>query len=105
VVLMRRHGATVVGANLKELVSRSIFLCQNAEYQMRAYMLGAPTPLRPGEVKLAGGVNVMPSVVARTWEYWTVRLKASGFWPAGVKEPGEAEAKAPAAGQKKERRR
>ena len=54
VVLMRRHGATVVGGCLKELVSRSIFLCQNAEYQMRAYMLGAPSPLRPGEVKLAG---------------------------------------------------
>jgi ribulose-5-phosphate 4-epimerase/fuculose-1-phosphate aldolase len=101
VVLMRRHGATVVGASLKELVSRSIYLCQNAEYQMRAYMLGAPTPLRPGEVKLAGALNVMPSAVARTWEYWTVRLKASGFWPAGVKEPGEAEAKA--AGEKKKR--
>ena len=40
VVLMKRHGATVVGGGLKELVSRSIFLCQNAEYQMRALMLG-----------------------------------------------------------------
>jgi hypothetical protein len=82
----------VVGASLKELVSRSIYLCQNAEYQMQAYMLGAPTPLRPGEVKLAGSLNVMPSAVARTWEYWRVRLKASGFWPAGVKEVGDAEA-------------
>ena len=54
---MRRHGATVVGTSLKELVSRSIFLCQNAEYQMRAYLLGAPTPLRPGEIKLAGAIN------------------------------------------------
>ncbi|MGA9320652.1 MAG: class II aldolase/adducin family protein [Xanthobacteraceae bacterium] len=105
VVLMRRHGATVVGASLKELVSRSIYLCQNAEYQMRAYMLGAPTPLRPGEVKLAGALNVMPSAVARTWEYWTVRLKASGFWPAGVKEPGEAEAKAAAAGAGEKKKR
>ena len=103
VVLMRRHGATVVGGSLKELVSRSIFLCQNAEYQMRAYLLGAPTPLRPGEVKLAGAVNVMPSVVARTWEYWTVRLKASGYWPAGVKASGEAEPKAVPANGKKRR--
>ena len=81
VVLMRRHGATVVGDGLKELVSRAIFLCQNAEYQMRAYMLGAPAPLHSGEVKLAGAVNAMPSVVARTWEYWQARLTASGFWP------------------------
>ena len=68
---MRRHGATVVGGGLKELVSRSIFLCQNAEYQMQAYLLGSPTPLRPGEVKLAGASTLMPTVVARTWEYWT----------------------------------
>jgi HCOMODA/2-hydroxy-3-carboxy-muconic semialdehyde decarboxylase len=81
VVLMRRHGATVVGGGLRELVSRSIFLCQNADYQMRAYLLGAPAPLRRGEVERAGAVNVMPSVLARTWEYWTARLTASGLWP------------------------
>jgi ribulose-5-phosphate 4-epimerase/fuculose-1-phosphate aldolase len=97
VVLMRRHGATVAGTNLKELVSRSIFLCQNAEYQMKAYLLGAPAPLRPGEVKLAGSINVMPSVVARTWEYWSTRLREAGFWPLHVKTPGEAEAKSAAA--------
>jgi len=65
---------------------------------MKAYLLGAPTPLRPGEVKLAGSINVMPSVVARTWEYWSARLLAAGFWPPHVKAPGEAEAKAAAAG-------
>jgi hypothetical protein len=62
-------------------VSRSIFLCQNADYQMLSYLLGAPAPLRRGEVKLAGAVNAMPGVVARTWEYWSARLAASGFWP------------------------
>lgn len=81
VVLMKRHGATVVGGGLKELVSRSIFLCQNAEYQMRALMLGAAPPLRRGEIKLAGKVNLMPIVVARTWEYWSARLSASGAMP------------------------
>jgi hypothetical protein len=78
-------------------VSRSIFLCQNAEYQMKAYLLGAPAPLRPGEVKLAGSINVMPSVVARTWEYWSTRLQEAGFWPPHVKTPGEAQAKSAAA--------
>ena len=81
VVLMKRHGATVVGGGLKELVSRSIFLCQNAEYQMRAHMLGAVAPLHRGEIKLAGRVNLMPIVVARTWEYWSRRLEAAGAWP------------------------
>ncbi len=104
VVLMRRHGATVVGGGLKELVSRSIFLCQNAEYQMQAYLLGAPTPLRPGEVKLAGAVNLMPNVVARTWEYWTMRLQTSGGWPPKLATKMEEEAQpkpTPAAERKK----
>jgi ribulose-5-phosphate 4-epimerase/fuculose-1-phosphate aldolase len=82
VVLMKRHGATVVGGDLKELVSRSIFLCQNGEYQMRAFALGAAPALHSGEIRLAGAVNLMPIVVARTWEYWSARLKAAGAMPA-----------------------
>jgi HCOMODA/2-hydroxy-3-carboxy-muconic semialdehyde decarboxylase len=85
VVLMKRHGATVVGDGLKELVSRSIFLCQNAEYQMRAHMLGTPEPLHRGEIKLAGAINLMPGVVARTWEYWSTRLKAAGALPPAAR--------------------
>jgi ribulose-5-phosphate 4-epimerase/fuculose-1-phosphate aldolase len=81
VVLMRRHGATVVGAGLRELVSRSIYLCQNADYQLRAMIIGTPQPLHPGEIKLAGEINVRTTAMERTWEYWSRRLQASGFWP------------------------
>jgi len=80
-VLMDRHGATVVGGNLKELVARSIFMCQNAEYQLRASLLGTATPLHRGETKLAGVLSGLPTVVTRTWEYWSMRLKASGAMP------------------------
>ena len=76
-VLMNRHGATVVGGSLKELVSRAIFICQNAEYQLRALMLGAATPLHRGEIKLAGAISRLPNVVTRTWEYWSARVKTS----------------------------
>src|SRR5271156_3286511 len=72
-VLMNRHGATVVGASQIELVSRSIFMCQNADYQLRAMALGAPDLLRSGEVKLAGVLGSLPNVVGRTWEYWSMR--------------------------------
>ena len=89
-VLMNRHGATVVGAGLKELVSRAIFMCQNAEYQMRALALGPPEPLHRGEIRLAGAISSMPNVVTRTWEYWSMRLKASGAMP-----PRRAAATAP----------
>ena len=35
-VLMNRHGATVVGDSLRQLVFRTIYSCRNAEYQTRA---------------------------------------------------------------------
>jgi ribulose-5-phosphate 4-epimerase/fuculose-1-phosphate aldolase len=104
VVLMKRHGATVVGGGLRELVSRSIYLCWNADYQLRAMTLGTPQPLHPGEIKLAGAINVKTTAATRTWEYWSFRLKAAGFWPprrtvkaksarAGTKSRGKAKRK------------
>ncbi|MDE1972600.1 MAG: class II aldolase/adducin family protein [Hyphomicrobiales bacterium] len=93
VVLMRRHGATVVGAGLRELVSRCIYLCWNAEHQMRAAMIGAPQPLHPGEIPLAGAINVSTTAAARTWEYWSVRLKAAGFWPPHLSKKASRRAK------------
>jgi ribulose-5-phosphate 4-epimerase/fuculose-1-phosphate aldolase len=81
-VLMNRHGATVVGAGLKELVSRAIFMCQDAEYQLGALMLGPPQPLHRGEIELAGAISRLPNVVTRTWEYWSAR---AGAGPASGK--------------------
>jgi ribulose-5-phosphate 4-epimerase/fuculose-1-phosphate aldolase len=80
-VLMNNHGATVVGRDLRELVSRSIFMCQNAEYQLKAQLLGKVATLTPGETRLAGTINAMPNVTNRTWEYWTLRLDKAGGLP------------------------
>jgi HCOMODA/2-hydroxy-3-carboxy-muconic semialdehyde decarboxylase len=83
-VLMNNHGATVVGRDLRELVSRSIFMCHNAEYQLRAQILGKVTTLTAGETRLAGTINAMATVTNRTWEYWTLRLDKAGGMPAPV---------------------
>ena len=80
-VLMRRHGATVVGRNVRELVARSIYMCVNADYQMRAQLLGGLGPLTRGEVKLAGALFLQPNVTTRTWEYWSMRLDEAGHMP------------------------
>jgi HCOMODA/2-hydroxy-3-carboxy-muconic semialdehyde decarboxylase len=80
-VLMTHHGATVVGKDLRELVSRTIFMCRNAEFQLQAQMLGKVVPLSSGEAKLAGSLNALPNVVGRTWEYWTMRLAEAGRLP------------------------
>ncbi len=101
-VLMNRHGATVVGGGLRELVSRAIFMCQNAEYQLRALTLGAATPLHRGEIKLAGAISRLPNVVTRTWEYWSARVNTSA--PRRSKAAPAAPAAPRARGKGKRRR-
>jgi ribulose-5-phosphate 4-epimerase/fuculose-1-phosphate aldolase len=80
-VLMRRHGATVVGASLQEVVFRSIFSHRNAELQLRAQALGAISPLTPGEAALAGAYCLRERPMGRAWEYWTTRLAKAGELP------------------------
>jgi HCOMODA/2-hydroxy-3-carboxy-muconic semialdehyde decarboxylase len=77
-VLMKGHGATVVGSNVQELVFRAIYSCRNAEFQFLASMLGKVSPLRPGEVDKAAQIHSMPTSQFRTWEYWSTRLEKSG---------------------------
>lgn len=77
-VLMKGHGATVVGGTIQELVFRAIYSCRNAEFQFMAKMLGNVSPLRPGEVDKASQINAMPTATFRTWEYWSARLDKSG---------------------------
>jgi HCOMODA/2-hydroxy-3-carboxy-muconic semialdehyde decarboxylase len=94
-VLMRRHGATVVGANLHEVIFRSIYSARNAEHQWRAHALGGVGPLTAGEASLAEGHNLQPGPVERAWEYWAGRLDktealvaaAKGAKPAGRTRP------------------
>jgi HCOMODA/2-hydroxy-3-carboxy-muconic semialdehyde decarboxylase len=77
-VLMKGHGATVVGKDVQELVFRAIYSCRNAEFQFLASMLGKVSPLRPGEVDKAAQIHSMPTSQFRTWEYWSARLEKSG---------------------------
>lgn len=80
-VLLRRHGATVVGGDVQQLVFRSIYSCRNAEYQLAAKVVGHVSPLTTGEVHLASALNLQPNVTSRTWEYWVARLQRSGGMP------------------------
>jgi ribulose-5-phosphate 4-epimerase/fuculose-1-phosphate aldolase len=107
-VLMRHHGATVVGGDLRELVSRSVFMCQNAVYQLQAQLLGKVAQLTPGETRLAGSINSLPNVVGRTWEYWSDLLAERGRMPAhgtaGRKPPSATRSAAEGrAGRKRKR--
>jgi ribulose-5-phosphate 4-epimerase/fuculose-1-phosphate aldolase len=80
-VLMRRHGATVVGTSVRELVFRTVYSHANAEIQLRSMALGKIGPLSRGEAELSGPYQVQPRPMARAWEYWTERLKKRGELP------------------------
>ena len=74
VVVMRRHGATVVGGELRELVFRTLYSAKNAEHQLAAHALGHVSPLTDGEAEMAGQLNLAPGPLARAYEYWVRRL-------------------------------
>lgn len=81
IVLMRRHGATVAGKTLEELVFRTIYTARNAALQIQAHTLGFVSPLTAAETELAGEYNLRVSPISRAWEYWSVRLdKAEGTY-------------------------
>src|SRR3977135_2535203 len=80
-VLMRRHGATLVGTTLRELVFRTIYSHANAEIQLRSMLLGKIGPLRRGEAERTGPSQLQPRPRRRRAEYWTERLKKSGELP------------------------
>ena len=73
-VLMGRHGATVVGASLRELVFRTIYTTRNAELQTQAKLLGAVHPLSPEEITKAAAYNLRPAPMERAWDLWAKHL-------------------------------
>lgn len=96
-VLMRRHGATVVAKSLQEAIFRTIMSCRNAEYLNEAKRHGPIGPLgilSPGEIQMANAMYQQPNVLSRAWEYWAVRLeKRGGMPPRGAAQRASASAR------------
>ena len=68
-VLMRGHGAVVVGASLPHVVFRSVYLEMNARLQAQAMALGGPvTYLDPEEARRAEAS--ITGTIGRPWELW-----------------------------------
>ncbi len=72
IVLMKRHGATVVGTSLRELAFRSIYSCRDAELQLRALQYGPIDAFTDAEIDLAG--KFPEATLSRAWNYWCARL-------------------------------
>jgi ribulose-5-phosphate 4-epimerase/fuculose-1-phosphate aldolase len=73
-VLMRRHGATVAGIDIQQMVFRTIYTCRNAELQSQAHAHGHMGALTPVEAEKAAAYNLRPGPIQRAWDYWIRRL-------------------------------
>jgi ribulose-5-phosphate 4-epimerase/fuculose-1-phosphate aldolase len=73
-ILMGRHGATVAGASLREMVFRTIYAARNAELQTQAKLIGSVNRLSPAEAEKAAAYNLRPAPMERAWDYWAMRL-------------------------------
>ena len=96
-VLMKRHGVTVVGSSVKDCVFRCVFSARNADYQVRAMMIGGSiASLTPGEAQLAGQISGKTTGLTRSWEYWSMRVAKSGGSPATAVKSSPAKSKSKA---------
>ncbi len=97
IVLMRRHGATVAGTDLRQLAFRTVFSCHNAKLQSQAIAHGHVDQLSPGEQKITEAGQLSPMPIQRAWDYWVRQIEKAGLMP--TKAAARASAK-PAAKRK-----
>lgn len=72
-VLMRGHGATVVGTTLRQAVFRAVYLEVGARVQLQAAALGTATFLTPAEAAAAAAAN--DGQVDRAWDLWAQAVR------------------------------
>jgi hypothetical protein len=75
IVVMKRHGATVTGRNLIELVFRSNYRSRDAELQLQALSVGKIESFSDTEIELAS--KYPQATLVRAWQYWCSRLQSS----------------------------
>jgi len=68
IVLMRGHGSTVIGFNLRQAVYRAVYAEMNARQQSEALRLGTPDYLTPGEAVESAKAN--DGQQDRAWNLW-----------------------------------
>ncbi len=75
--LMRGHGATIVGPDLRQAVFRAVYTEGNARLQAEAMRLGPVTYLSAGEAKTA--TVAVGGQAIRAWDLW--RMQVEGKLP------------------------
>lgn len=72
-VLMRGHGAVVVGTGIERAVLTAVYLQVNANVLLEAGALGMPQGLSDAEIRLATESQFSSLALPRAWEYFCQR--------------------------------
>jgi HCOMODA/2-hydroxy-3-carboxy-muconic semialdehyde decarboxylase len=72
-VLIRGHGAVVVGASIERAVLTAIYLEVNAKVLLEALPLGVPEGLSAEEIAKSSEAQFSPLALDRSWEYFCQR--------------------------------
>ena len=75
IVLMRGHGATVVGVSLPQVVFRAVYAVTNADLQLKAQSLGPITYLTDAEAAAVTQVNNV--ALNKAWLLWKQQAQAA----------------------------
>jgi ribulose-5-phosphate 4-epimerase/fuculose-1-phosphate aldolase len=74
VVMLKSHGAVVVGADIVETFVLAIYLEETARRQYMARALGTPYALTAAEVEKIGGNLRKPHLLQKVWDYHHAKL-------------------------------
>ncbi len=76
IVLMRGHGATLVGSSLRQAVYRAVYAEAGARIQAETHRLGTPIFLTPAEALAAARAN--DGQIDRAWDLWLAQTRPKG---------------------------
>ena len=77
-VILRGHGAVIVGASIEEAFAASVMFEDNALRLFRASQIGTPQSLSGAELDEARAQVWHPKVIAKMWAFYNMKAKAQG---------------------------
>jgi ribulose-5-phosphate 4-epimerase/fuculose-1-phosphate aldolase len=76
-VLLKSHGAVIVGTSLLEAFTLTVYLEENAERQYRAMQIGTPYVFSEEEQQACRQKQWSPALFQKTWDHYYARLTRS----------------------------
>jgi ribulose-5-phosphate 4-epimerase/fuculose-1-phosphate aldolase len=77
-VILRGHGAVIVGRSIEEAFAASVMFEDNALRQFRACQIGTPQPLNGEELADALKQIWHPKVIAKMWTFYNMKARDEG---------------------------